>query len=296
MKIKLLGSELTESINAAAGTFSPNRVYHLAPIRLLKVGCPREIAASSENRRMVPIVVEKNRRKLGQVLATGWSPEAVVVAGGATRHAILDHGHLMAMAWLEAGLEVNASEAFTCAELTQKLQNAVTQKLYGEKGRQALQPYPFVTQVYPFEGFVIHSTSGKTYRQPFSIDPVARTVALSGVSLQVEACGGAGQTGMPKVQTGVHSVSNPIPLAWNQVSWRSGGTSELFTQVVRDSSNVLAKVARLSSMIRHGVLEPTMPDFAPVLLTWDQHIMAPFIKAGISPVDAVRGLASLVRA
>lgn len=291
MKIQLLGAELTDSIHAAKGTFVATRVYHLAPMRLLRVGCPREIQASAENRRMVPIIVEKNRRELGKVQATGWAPEAIVVAGSATRHALLDRGDLEAMAWIEAGVDVKADIEFTCEELTQKLQAGVTAKIYGSQGPQALQPFPYLVAAFPFENYAVFSLNGQQYRQPYHIDSVNRTVTLAGNTTALDACGGS--MGMPRVQSGLHTVSNPIPLAWNQVSWRSGSTSELMTQVVRNFSNIMAQVGKLRNMIKHGLLEPMTPDFNPAALDSKHHVLSPFIKAGIAPVDVVRGLALL---
>jgi hypothetical protein len=294
MKIQLLGSELTDSIAAAKGTFSPGRLYHLAPLRLLRVGCPREIQASRENTRMVPIVVEKNRRELGKVAATGWSPEAVVVAGSATRHALLDRGDLEGLAWIEAGLDIKAEDEISCEELCQKLQSCVTAKFYGAKGPQSLQPSPYIAQVYPFENYTLYCMEGQKYRQSYTLDPMKRSVALDGLSIKVdEKYLNASSENMPKVQSGLRTVTNPIPLAWNQVSWRSGGTSELMTQVVRDFTNIMAQVTKLRNMIKHGLLEPMMPDFSPVALGAGHHVLAPFIKAGIAPVDVVRGLALL---
>lgn len=284
MKIKLLGSELTKSISSKE-PFVPSRVYHLAPVRLLKIACPREIKASQANMRMVPIVVEKNRKLYGKVPATGWTPEAVVVAGAATRHAMLDVGVLEAMAWVESGLKINADDAVSCAELAENLQAELTYKFYGSAGPGVNQPYPWIAAIYPFENQMVYGMTGQIYRQPYALNPVDRIVALAGPAVKIDAAGE-----MPKVETGLRQVSNPYPLSPFQVSWRSGATSELMTQVIRDMSNVNGVVSRLQAMIRNGVLEPMIPDFCPVALSSDHKILRPFIKAGIAPVDVVRGM------
>jgi hypothetical protein len=292
MKIKLLGSELTKSISAKE-PFVASRVYHLAPVRLLQIACPREIMASQANMRMVPIVVEKNRSGHGKVAATGWQPDAVVVAGAATRHAMLDVGVLQAMAWIEEGLKINADDAISCNELAEKLQAEVTRKFYGSNGPSPNQPYPWIAQIYPFENYMIYCMSGQKYRQPYSLNPVERVVAFAGPSVKVDEKFVNAEAGMPKVETGLRQVSNPYPLSPLQVSWRSGATSELMTQVIRDMRNIEGVVGRLQSMIRNGQLEPMIPDFCPVALSADHKILSPFIKAGIAPVDMVRGMALL---
>lgn len=292
MKIKLLGSSLTKEARAIDGAFAPARVYHLAPLHLLKVGCPKEIAAARENKLTTgPIIVEKNRQGYGRVASTDYTPQGVVVAGGDHRAKLLNTGMLIAMAWIEAGLKINADDAISCQELMSKLQAEVLRRMYGDRGPAINQPYPCVLYVYPFENYLIFEMGGQKYRELYTIDPVARTVALSGQPEKVDekfvSASMTADGGMPKVQTGARIVSNPIGLVWNQVSWRGGPTSELMTQVIRNFSNINEMVSNLKFAIKYGLYTPQVPNFAPVPLSSTHKLIAPFIKAGIAPVDVV---------
>lgn len=288
MKIKLLGSNLTKSARPVDGAFAPARVYHLAPLHLLKVGCPKEISAAKENTLVSsPIIVEKNRQGYGRVKATQYAPLGVVVAGGDRRARMLEAGSLVAMAWIESGLKIQADDAISCEELMSKLQHALTQRIYGDRGPGPIQPYPSILFVYPFENYFIFDLGGQKYREHYDVDPVGRVVRLDGQPEKVEEKFINANGGMPKVQTGARIVSNPIGLVWNQISWRGGQTSELMTQVIRNFANINEMVSNLKFAIKYGLYTPQVPNFAPVPLSTEHKLIAPFIKAGIAPVDVV---------
>jgi hypothetical protein len=193
----------------------------------------------------------------------------------------------MAMAWIEAGLKINADHAISCQELMQKLQTAVCQRIYGDRGPGMGQPYPCVLYVYPFENYLIFDMGGQKYRESFNLDPVDRTAQLSGQPQKVDEKFIDADGGMPKAQTGARIVSNPLGLMWNQLSWRGGPTSELMTQVIRNFDNINEVVSQLQRAIKFGLYTPLAPGFAPVPLSADHKLVAPFIKAGIAPVDVV---------
>ena len=269
------------SADDPTGAFASNKTYTLARIHLLKVGCPRELSASAENRMNVPLVVARNRKKLGLIEATGYYPEIVVVAGGSRRAGAMAAGRLAEWGWIESGVEIQDDDVISCGELMASLQKQIVGRMYERQTTMQGQPWPNIVEVYPFENSMIYACAGQKYRQAFSIGG-DRNVQLSGMPVRIDACGGMG---MPKVQTGVTQTSIPLPLASNQVSSRGGPNSELMTQVVRDFSNVNNAVAALLSAIKNGIYTPLKPAFAPVPLTADHHILRPLAAAGISSAD-----------
>src|ERR1035441_7100562 len=80
MRISLGGDTIAQLVSAS-DTFNADKMYDLAGVHLIRVGCRRELAASRENKLNMPVVVERNRQKLGYIQATGYYPLAVVVAG-----------------------------------------------------------------------------------------------------------------------------------------------------------------------------------------------------------------------
>lgn len=293
MRISLHGSEIAKAVNASGsvpGAFLPARVYDLAVVKLMHVGCPKEINAARENVALpLPIVIEKNRRKYGYIKATDYWPAAVVVAGGARRSGLMSRGVLEASAWVERGaLKIQADDEISCEELSQKLSQALLREFYGDSQPMFGQPWPTLLFVYPFENYCIFEFGGQKYRQKFQLDPVSRVMNLDGEPVKVdEKFVNACSAGMPRVQSGERSTSNPMPLASNQVTNRGALTSDLFTQVVRNLDNVNETVAMLLSAIKFGLYKPMQPSFRPVPLSADGKILAPFVKAGIAPIDAM---------
>ena len=290
MRVSLRGNEIAKLIGGSANVGTG--VFDLKPLRLLQAGCPKEISASRENAASnLPMVVTKNRNKFGYVRATDYWPEAIVVAGAARRASLLARGDLSAMAWVERGaFEAPSNDEFTCAELCDKLSTAVHSEIYGSQPVVGNQPVPYVMAAYPFESILIYALGNRRFRQAYKLDPQTRTVSLSGASvkLDINACG----PGMPALQNGEHTVSNRPMLSDNQVSNRGAMTSDLMTQVVRNFSNVNEAVAMMLEAIKFGLYKPMQPSFYPVPLTPDGKLVAPFVRASISPVDMVRWAAS----
>jgi hypothetical protein len=292
MRVSLTGDTIAQLLSVSGdsvGAFKAGHSYDLVRVHLIRVGCPREMQASAENRLNVPIVIEKNRKHYGEIVATGYYPEAVVVAGAYRRNHMIAHGVLDAMAWVERGaIEINADDAIGCGELTEKLSHLIQVKIYGNNQPITGQPWPYIVQVYPFENYLIYEFGGQKFRQAFALDPTGRNVALSGDSVKVQekfvdACG----SGMPRTQDGMRQVKNPLPLAGNQVSSRGGENSDLVRMVIRNTANVDKVVAKLLAAIKNGLYKPLQPDFYPVNLSDAGKILGPLVEAGISPVDFV---------
>ena len=273
MRVSLTGDTIAHLLSASsdsAGAFKTGRSYDLVRIHLIRVGCPREIAASAENRMNGPIVVEKNRKHYGEIAATGYYPEAVVVAGAYRRNHMIAHGVLDAMAWVERGsMEINADDAIGCGELTEKLSRLIRVKIYGNNQPISGQPWPYIVQVYPFENYLIYDFGGQKFRQGFKLDPTGYDVSLSGDSVKVQekfvdAC----SQGMPRTQDGMRQVKNPLPLPGNAVVSRGGENSDLVRMVIRNTANVDKVVAKLLAAIKHGLYKPMQPDFYPVCLLY----------------------------
>lgn len=290
MRIILGGDAIRKSLRCVddtIGAFISGRRYTLARVHLLKVGCPRELSAASENRMSAQLVVARNRKKLGFIEATGYYPAAVVVAGASRRARLMAAGQLAEWGWVEHGIDIQADDAIGCGDLMSQLQQLLSQKIYGDRGTpMAGQPWPNIVEVYPFESYMVYEFAGQKYRQAFVLDAIDRVVKLSGQSVKVdEQWVDASDSGMPKVETGMRQTRNPLPLASNQVSSRGGVHSELMTQVIRNFGNVNAAVQALLSAIKNGLYEPMKPSFAPVALTPDHHILAPLAAAGLSTSD-----------
>jgi hypothetical protein len=292
MRVSLTGDTIAQLLSVSGGSvgaFKTGRSYDLAHVRLLQVGCPREMAAAAENKLNGPIVIEKNRKHYGEIAATGYYPEAVVVAGAYRRNHLIARGVLDAYAWVERGsMTINADDAIGCGELTEKLSHLLQVKIYGNNQPIMGQPWPYVVQVYPFENYMIYDFGGQKFRQAFTLDPTGREVALSGDSVKVQekfvnACG----LGMPRTQDGMRQVKNPLPLAGNQVVSRGGENSDLVRMVIRNTANVDKVVSKLLAAIKNGLYKPMQPDFYPVNLSDDGKILGPLVEAGISPVDFI---------
>lgn len=292
MRISLSGEVMAQLVSANAdslGIFKTGRRYDLVRVHLVKVGCPRELTAARENRRNMPLVIEKNRRKYGLVQSTGYYPEAVVVAGDYRRGQLMARGVLNDFGWVERGsMKIQADDAISCGELMEKLSNLLQVKIYGGNKPLTGQPWPYVCQVYPFENYMIYDFAGQKYRQRFALDPIERDVKLDGDPVKVnEKFVNASEAGMPRAQTGGHFVTNPLPLASNQVPSRGGLNSDLVTMMVRNFSNVNAVVSKMLVAMKTGLYRPLKPDFAPVNLSDSGKILGPLVEAGIAPVDFV---------
>lgn len=288
MRISLGGDTIAQLVSAS-DTFNADKMYDLARVHLIRVGCPRELAASRENKLNVPVVVERNRQKLGYIQATGYFPAAVVVAGAYRRDQLLARGILDSWGWVERGaVEIQAADTLSAGELTEKLTNLLQIKFYGNNKPIYGQPWPYICQLYPFESYLVYEFAGQRYRQMFTINPQSNDVQLSGDSTKVSeqfvnACG----ISLPRTQDGMRQANNPLPLAGNWVSSYPNPNSDLIRMVVRNFSNVEAVVGKMLAAIKTGLYRPLKPDFAPVNLSDDGKILGPLVEAGIAPADFV---------
>ena len=123
--------------------------FSLSRIGLVRASMPTELAnLEGHCRRGVAMVVTKNYGKLGRVEATKYVPSAVLVAGAMTRSSLLAAGISRAWMYVEAGaLEIKADDAIGCNELMQKLNTALREKIYGNRGPLSGQPWPYVMEV-----------------------------------------------------------------------------------------------------------------------------------------------------
>jgi hypothetical protein len=292
MRVSLDGATIAKLISASGdslGAFKFGRSYDLVRVHLIKVGCPRELAASKDNSLNMPLVIERNRRHYGTIQATGYYPKAVVVAGAYRRSQLLARGVLDAWGWVERGsLEIQADDAISCGELTEKLNHLLQVKFYGDNRPICGQPWPYICQVYPFENYLIYEFAGQKYRQAYALDAVEREVKLTGDSVKVEekfvdACG----VGLPRTQSGMRQVCNPLSLAGNHVVSYPHAGADLIRMVIRNTANVDKVVSKLVDAIKFGLYKPMKPDFAPVNLSDDGKILKPLVEARISPADFV---------
>lgn len=285
MRIFLDGATIAQIIGSERVAAMPDRIFDLARINLVRVGCPRELAAAKDNARNVPLLIEKNRQRAGFIQATGYYPSAVVTAGDYRRRGLLARGAIQAYAWVERGaLELSPGDLLGAGELAAGLSNLLERRYYGPQRPISGQPWPSLYRIHPFEGLCLYAFGGRNFRYGFTLD-AQDGVKLAGDPVEVSACGG--MAGMPLVQTGERSSSNPLPLASNQVSSRGGLNSDLVRMAMRNFSNVEAVVGKMVAAIKTGLYRPLKPDFAPVNLSPDGKILGPLVEAGIAPADFV---------
>jgi len=283
MRISLLGEDLAKLVAAGDGSmgrFKTGRRYDLVCVHLLRVGCPRELTAAKENKLNMPVVVEKNRRHLGELAATKYYPEAVVVCGEYRRAQLLAQGILDEYGWVERGaLEVQDADVISAGELTGTLQRLIQERHCGPRVMMG-QAYPILTEVHPYHNACTYELGGRKFRQNYSLNG---DVSLSGMPLKINAsC-----PGMDRPQTGGHFTSRPMPLASNQVSQFPAASADLVRMMIRDVSSETNVVDKMLSAMRTGLYKPLKPDFAPVNLSDDGKILGPLVSAGIAPADFV---------
>jgi len=289
MQISLSGDVIAKYISASTrslGTFGPRRVYDLVRVHLIKVGCPGELAAARENKLNLPIVVERNRREFGLVKSIDYFPKAVMVCGGYRRDQLLARGILNSWGWVERGtMEILAEDAIGAGALLEKLSGLLQAKFYGNNKPINGQAWPVVTQVFPFENYLLCEFGGRKIKQSYALDPFSCDVSLKGDETIMHACGGMG---LPRTQSGMRQVNNPMPLAGNQTASFPNPDADLIRMVIRNVGNVDAVVSKMLAAMKMGLYKPLKPDFAPVNLSDDGKILGPLVEAGIDPVDFVR--------
>ena len=275
------------------------RNFELIRVGLVRAGCPQELSNSVGNRGPVgfPIVVIKNRDKLGLVASTGYYPQGVVVAGVRTRAAMLNHGLTKGWAYVEAGaLDINADDAIGCEELMQKLSALLMAKFYGANQPLSMQPCPYIVECYPFENYLIFEMKGQKYRQAFALDPIERKVTLQGPQQPVkEKFVDALGESMPRADTGVRYAWAPVK--GNNQSFTTGGrNSELVTGLIRSLANIHEAVEMYLNYVRLSGAShwqtPTPSTAHKVALTPEHKLLETVgIAAGVFARWAAGGLA-----
>ena len=254
--------------------------FRLARINMVRAACPPDILGCAENQvDTMPIVVTKNRSNYGYVQATQYCPASVVVAGAARRKALLADGVLRTFAWVEANsVDIQADDAIGCQELMDKLRAMVCSK-YGGGCANSMVNSPWIVEVYPFEGYCIIAMDGHKYRQAFTLDPVTRAIAFSGLLTEVqEKFVNASTETMMRTQTGQRTAVAPAK-GNNQTSTTGAANSELLTQIVRNWSDIEESVRMYLDVLKHG--GRLQPKFAPVTLV-NNKIAALLQAQGIS--------------
>jgi hypothetical protein len=217
-----------------------------------------------------PIVVAKNRAKVGFVEATQYCPSAVIVAGAARRKKLIENGYVRAYVWIEAGaLNIQADDLIGANELMQKIGALICQRVTGGNCNGPGVISPWVIECYPFEGYAIYAYNGDKYRQAFVLNPLTRDVQLSNSPVKVEekfvdarSIRATIET-MPLVDNGSH-YAPAQSRAMAQSTNRGALGSELMTQIVRNFQDINEAVQMYLDVIKHGGY--IQPRFSPVTL------------------------------
>ncbi len=272
--------------------------FVLAKVGLVRAGCPQELIGTPTNRSLeAAIVIVANKAKLGYIEATGYYPKGVIVAGAMRRLRLQEAGVVSSWAYVEAGLDIRADDTIDCSEFMGKLDELTVRSIYSGKPVTG-QPWPYITEVYPFENKFTYAVRGERYIQSYAIDPIAKRIVLRGggpgsgpqpgngmssddVQKLSDALmkrakvpnyprGGAmgdlystkvtaSTESMSRVQTGVRYAYAPAK-GNNQTFTTGGANSELVTCLIRNIGNVLEAVNAYLSYCRESgaVLKPPM--------------------------------------
>jgi len=303
MRISLYGEELAKMVGAGSGTlaaFKTGRRYDLARVHLLRLGCPRELAASRENKLNLPLVVEKNRHHFGREPQSRWFklygsgtnfyPQVVVVCGEYRRGQLLAHGALDDIGWVERGsMPLADNDVIHCGELAEQLQAQVAKRYYTSGQPIKGQAWPCIAQINPFDNYCVYEIAGSVYRQGYAIDAERDELQLVGgaVKLNGYSITSGGTPGMAQSQTGGKFPGIPLPLSCDQVIRTGGFNCDLVRMMIRDTSSETNVVQKMLDAMKNGLYKPLKPDFAPVNLSDDGKILGPLVQAGISPADFV---------
>src|SRR5712675_269209 len=136
-----------------------------------------------------PLFIDINKRRQGRT-NSGFIPSVIVIEGAARHTAARLNGKNSLKAWvgIEAAkvLKIYADHQFGAQELNSKIQEQLRQKLVKKKGNgETIGPYPWVSEVYPFENYFIYSYDGDLYKQQYKCDIKKRTVTFTGDAEQV---------------------------------------------------------------------------------------------------------------
>lgn len=141
-----------------------------------------------------PILIDANVDKISK-LNSGHVPK-VVVLGGLNKLRAAKHNHeLYCSAWVGnkalKSLSIKASDAISSSELSSKVQAAIYDT-YGPKKVNGATSYdynksPWVSDIFPYENYVVYTLDGNQYRQDFTFDSDTRKISLVGKSVQVHS-------------------------------------------------------------------------------------------------------------
>jgi hypothetical protein len=253
--------------------------FYLVRVGLARPACPAGIEATVDNRYpYAAIVVEKNIQRLGHVEATGYTPTGIVTMGAVRRAKMLAAGQAKGWMYVEGGaLNVPFEDEITCHSFMSQLQSLLNASMLGATGVPATQngEWPCIEKVYPFENYLTCSFRGAHFQQAFDLDPFGKRVGLRG-GATIDAAIGLGQ--MPRAETGIRYAFAPA-LGHDQTYTQGGATSELVTEMVRNTANITEAVENYLACIRARYTPGVMPKrevpmFAPVSLTDKGQILA----------------------
>jgi hypothetical protein len=131
-----------------------------------------------------PVVVDINAGDAGKT-KTGYTPPVIVVSGHKTFKEAYNQDLAYITAWVgslaASKLGIHADHALGSEELRSGLLNELKKRF----GSTRSQMPPMIREVYPFESYAVYEYDNVLYRQSFTADPIAKTVALSGAPLEV---------------------------------------------------------------------------------------------------------------
>lgn len=147
-----------------------------------------EIQASLDD---TPIIVDVNKNKIGRTTGRrSYVPKVIVIEGAARHNAYRLSGSSLMKAWVGAEaaviLGLMADHQFGSDELRQKLGELLREKYVPKKKNgETIGPYPYISEVYPFENYFVYSYDANLYKQAFTCDIKKRQCKFDGDPEQV---------------------------------------------------------------------------------------------------------------
>lgn len=209
--------KIAASVDKTSSEFLNVRVRINKVPMLFAAGCPED----------GPLVIDKNFDRLGRHLSTGYVPKVVVLAGSKALKEAKKSGDTFCAAWVGdkaiKPLSVSYGDAISATDLENKLRSLL-EDAYKPKASlaNASIDYPYVREIYPFDGYCILSFKKAMYRQAFKIDPKTRNVVLDGPRVQV-------------VQTFVDAPTGDVSSSADAVPFTQGGlVNDTGSDVIRN--------------------------------------------------------------
>ena len=296
--MQLTGKEIKVAMGMTSSIIKDTDTLVLTHVNLLAVGCPAEIAGLRENVALsVPVVIAKNRSKLGFVEATQYAPKFVVAAGGYKRARQLQNASLRDWVWADKMYAAKYDvDSVSTSDMMSMLNDQLALKFYGgAKNKKPGMPYINIREVYPFDNQMIYSldnydvgSQAKMYKQGYTFDASKKSVSLLGQPIEVKqtyvtACGDSSD----RMSTGGKIVYAPAQFPNAGIS-RGGKTSELMAPMLSNWSNILQALRGYQDAVRKGAYKPLVPMFAPVKLTDAGKVVTALAAAGVLQQDFIR--------